>query len=38
VWQRGFHDRVVRNDDEFDRIAWYIVTNPERWEMDDHHP
>lgn len=38
VWQRGFYDRVVRNDDEFDRIAWYIVTNPERWMDDPEHP
>jgi REP element-mobilizing transposase RayT len=38
IWQRGFHDRVVRNDDEYMRIADYIVTNPERWEQDDHFP
>lgn len=38
VWQRGFYDRVVRDDDELNRIAEYIVTNPERWEQDDHYP
>lgn len=38
VWQRGFHDRMVRNDEEFDRIASYIVTNPDRWMDDPDHP
>lgn len=38
VWQRGFFDRVVRDDGEFDRIACYIVTNPERWNRDGNHP
>ena len=34
IWQRGFHDRVVRDEDEYNRIAEYIVTNPERWRAD----
>ena len=34
VWQRGYHDRVIRNEDEFQAIAEYIVTNPERWDLD----
>lgn len=37
IWQRGFHEHVVRNDKDFDRIAWYIVTNPDRWETDDEN-
>jgi putative transposase len=38
VWQRGYHDRVVRDGEEFDAIAHYIVTNPERWAEDPHRP
>ena len=38
IWQRGYHDRVVRDGDEFDRIAEYIVTNPDRWEHDGLFP
>jgi putative transposase len=38
VWQRGFHECVVRNDDEFERIAEYIVTNPARWAEDANNP
>jgi REP-associated tyrosine transposase len=28
VWQRGFHDRVVRSDPEWRRIRRYIDQNP----------
>ena len=31
VWQRSFHDRVIRNDEEFARLCWYIEENPARW-------
>lgn len=30
-WQRGYHDRVVRSDDELERLRWYIDENPSRW-------
>ncbi len=32
LWQRGFYDRVVRNERELEQIRYYIQTNPERWE------
>jgi len=28
VWQRGYYDRVIRDDKEFDRIRDYIRNNP----------
>lgn len=31
IWQRGFHDRIIRDDDEWVRIARYIDDNPRRW-------
>lgn len=31
LWQRGFHDRVVRCDGEYDRVLRYIAENPTRW-------
>ena len=35
LWQKGFHDRVVRDEEEF-RAKWmYIETNPLRWETDE---
>jgi putative transposase len=30
-WQRGYRDRVVRDDDELGRIRRYIEENPQRW-------
>jgi len=33
-WQTRFHDHVVRDDDEFRRIAFYIEQNPMNWEKD----
>ena len=38
LWHRGFYEHVVRDDDDFARIAKYIVTNPERWETDEENP
>ena len=35
LWQKGFHDRVIRDEEEF-RAKWmYIETNPLRWETDE---
>jgi len=33
-WQPRFHDHIVRNDDELERIRWYIRNNPKNWEKD----
>ena len=32
VWQRGFHDRVVRTDREAAALRRYIHKNPARWD------
>jgi REP element-mobilizing transposase RayT len=34
VWQRGFHERVVRNDEELRKFRKYIVENAARWALD----
>ena len=31
VWQKGYYDRIIRNEAELNRIREYICTNPERW-------
>ena len=33
-WQPQYHDRIVRNRNEMNRIALYIEQNPMKWEMD----
>ena len=31
LWQRSYHERIVRNVQELDRIRAYIAANPSRW-------
>lgn len=33
-WQTRFHDHIIRNDEEYQRIANYIHTNPKNWKGD----
>lgn len=34
IWQRSFHDHVIRNQDDY-RLIWdYIDTNPLKWKQD----
>ena len=33
-WQSRFHDRIIRHDAEYQRIADYIINNPARWQED----
>ena len=33
-WQSRFHDHIIRNQDEFDRIERYIMENTANWEND----
>lgn len=34
IWQKLYHDRIVRNRDEYNKIAKYIYENPMNWESD----
>ncbi|HEX8245239.1 MAG TPA: transposase [Longimicrobium sp.] len=38
VWQRGFFERVLRDDDELLRARRYIVENPLKWYVDEENP
>ena len=38
VWQRGYHDRVIRSEREFNAIAKYVEANPARWSSDRENP
>ena len=33
-WQERFHDHIIRNQEEYERIAVYIENNPMTWEKD----
>ena len=34
IWQKGFHDHVVRNEKSYWKIYEYIENNPLKWELD----
>ena len=38
IWQRNYHDHIIRSDEEYLMIADYIHTNPGRWEEDRFFP
>jgi hypothetical protein len=38
VWQRGYHDRIIRCKFALTRARRYVRTNPERWNEDPINP
>ena len=38
VWQRGFHDHIIRDRDDYVNIAEYIEENVLRWHLDSLNP
>ena len=34
IWQRNYWERVIRNEDELNRIRTYVDKNPSRWSTD----
>lgn len=38
IWQRNYHDRIIRNDHEMGNIWRYIESNPLNWADDTENP
>ena len=38
VWQRNYYERIVRDEDELNKIRQYISDNPIKWELDKENP
>jgi REP element-mobilizing transposase RayT len=38
VWQRNYHDHIIRSESEYLRIWQYIDENPQRWSEDCYYP
>ena len=34
LWQRSFHDHIIRNESDYLKIWNYIDTNPAKWTDD----
>ena len=37
VWQRGYWERIIRDEGHLDRVRRYIAANPARWAADRNH-
>lgn len=38
IWQRSYYERVLRSEDEWERVREYITLNPGRWQEDRENP
>jgi len=38
LWQRGYHDRVMRDAADLARYRKYITDNPAQWSTDEENP
>jgi putative transposase len=38
LWQRGYYDHILRNDQDLDNARRYIMGNPALWEQDRENP
>ncbi|MBO4736304.1 MAG: hypothetical protein J5614_07905 [Paludibacteraceae bacterium] len=34
LWQPNYYDHIIRDSDEYNKIADYIITNPQNWGND----
>jgi putative transposase len=37
VWQRNYYEHIIRSDDDYERVHFYIETNVENWKTDDEN-
>ena len=38
LWQRSYHDHVIRDDAGLSRLREYIAHNPVKWHLDEENP
>jgi REP element-mobilizing transposase RayT len=37
LWQRSYHDHIIRGEADYRKIWQYIDTNPQKWELDRYY-
>jgi REP element-mobilizing transposase RayT len=37
-WQRNYYERIIRDENELNRVRQYIVENPMCWDLDPENP
>ena len=35
IWQRNYYEHIIRNEHSYEKIADYIIENPNNWDNDD---
>jgi len=38
LWQRNYHEHIIRDDAALQRIREYIITNPAHSALDEENP
>jgi REP-associated tyrosine transposase len=38
LWQRNYHEHIIRSEESLNRIRRYILENPARWATDPENP
>ena len=38
VWQRAYHEQVIRSERALGSIRQYVVNNPLKWHLDEENP
>jgi len=36
-WQERFHEHIIRTEEAYNNISWYIINNPAKWQEDRFH-
>lgn len=34
VWQRNYHEHIIRDEADLERIREYVINNPKNWQTD----
>ncbi|MDD2516190.1 MAG: hypothetical protein PHF26_03160 [Candidatus Gracilibacteria bacterium] len=37
-WQKSFHDTIIKNEEQLNKMREYIINNPLQWEFDKNNP
>jgi len=37
IWQRGYYEHIIRNEQSYQEIYEYITTNPLKWREDTYY-
>ena len=37
VWQRGYYEHIIRNENELNQVRQYVLDNPVKWDEDSEN-